>query len=231
MAKIIGSAALTAPDPEGENLTTKGDLHGFSDENTRIPISTNNFSLLADSAQALGLKWAASSTSTLTQAGDLLVASGANTLSRLARGADNYILKMSGTSLNWEAEGGVSLSDANTWTANQTVDAFITSTPTELTISSGVVTATRSAHRIDSEGEASTDTLTHMNGYSHGRIVVLTSQDSTRDITLDDEAGGAGTLNMAGGDFTLSSVDDTIMFVGRLKDGVTFQEISRSNNS
>ena len=70
-----------------------------------------------------------------------------------------------------------------------------------------------------------------MDGYSHGRIVVLTSQDSTRDITLDDEAGGAGTLNMAGGDFTLTSVDDTIMFVGRLKDGVTFQEISRSNNS
>ena len=59
MTKIIGSAALTAADPEGENLTTKGDLHGFSDENTRIPISTNNFVLTADSAQALGLKWAA----------------------------------------------------------------------------------------------------------------------------------------------------------------------------
>ena len=61
MTKIIGSAALTAPDPEGENLTTKGDLHGFSDENTRIPISTNGFVLTADSAQALGLKWAAAS--------------------------------------------------------------------------------------------------------------------------------------------------------------------------
>ena len=59
MTKIIGSAALTAADPEGENLTTKGDLHGFSTENTRIPISTNNFVLTADSTQALGLKWAA----------------------------------------------------------------------------------------------------------------------------------------------------------------------------
>ena len=59
MAKIIGSAALTPADPEGENLTTKGDLHGFSSENTRIPIGDNDQVLTADSAQALGLKWAA----------------------------------------------------------------------------------------------------------------------------------------------------------------------------
>ena len=60
MTKIIGSAALAAADPTGENLTTKGDLHGYSSENTRIPISTNGYVLTADSAQALGLKWAAS---------------------------------------------------------------------------------------------------------------------------------------------------------------------------
>ena len=71
MTKIIGSAALTAADPEGENLTTKGDLHGFSDENTRIPISTNNFVLTADSAQALGLKWAAAQGLTSPLAADL----------------------------------------------------------------------------------------------------------------------------------------------------------------
>ena len=59
MTKIIGSAALTAADPTGENLTTKGDLHGYSSENTRIPIGDNDQVLTADSAQALGLKWAA----------------------------------------------------------------------------------------------------------------------------------------------------------------------------
>ena len=59
MTKIIGSAALTAPDPEGENLTTKGDLHGYSSENTRIPIGDDDTVLTADSGEALGLKWAA----------------------------------------------------------------------------------------------------------------------------------------------------------------------------
>jgi len=85
-------------------LTTKGDLATYSTTRIREAVGTNNKTLMADSAQATGIKWADSSTSTLTTAGDLLVASGANTLSRLARGSDNYILKMNGTSLNWEAE-------------------------------------------------------------------------------------------------------------------------------
>jgi len=108
LTKIIGSAALTAADPTGENLTTKGDLHGFSDENTRIPISTNNFSLLADSAQALGLKWAASPTSILTTQSDLLYASSANTLARLAKGTAAQVLTMNAgaTAPEWAAAVG-----------------------------------------------------------------------------------------------------------------------------
>jgi hypothetical protein len=39
-------------------LTTKGDLYGFSTLDARIPVGTNNQVLTADSAQALGLKWA-----------------------------------------------------------------------------------------------------------------------------------------------------------------------------
>ena len=39
-------------------LTTKGDLYGFSTLDARIPIGTNNQILTADSAEALGLKWA-----------------------------------------------------------------------------------------------------------------------------------------------------------------------------
>jgi len=42
----------------GSPLTTKGDLYGFSTVDARIPIGTNNQVLTADSAQALGLKWA-----------------------------------------------------------------------------------------------------------------------------------------------------------------------------
>lgn len=40
-------------------LTTKGDLYGFSTLDARIPIGANNTVLTADSAQTLGLKWAA----------------------------------------------------------------------------------------------------------------------------------------------------------------------------
>jgi len=38
-------------------LTTKGDLFGFSTVNARLPIGTNNQQLIADSAEALGVKW------------------------------------------------------------------------------------------------------------------------------------------------------------------------------
>lgn len=39
-------------------LTTKGDLFGYSTTNARVPIGTNGQVLTADSAEALGLKWA-----------------------------------------------------------------------------------------------------------------------------------------------------------------------------
>jgi len=42
----------------GLSVTTKGDLQGYSTVAARIPIGTNNQVLTADSAQALGLKWA-----------------------------------------------------------------------------------------------------------------------------------------------------------------------------
>ena len=114
MSRIIGFFSEKTTDT-GTDLTTKGDMHGYSDTNTRIPIGNNNLTLLADSSEDLGLKWGASATSTLTSAGDLLVASGANTLSRLARGSDNQVLKMNGTSLNWEtASSGASCTDSLT---------------------------------------------------------------------------------------------------------------------
>jgi len=46
--------------PSGSSpLTTKGDLFGHSTVDARIPIGTDTYVLTADSAQTLGLKWAA----------------------------------------------------------------------------------------------------------------------------------------------------------------------------
>ena len=87
-------------------LTTQGDvLYEGASALARLGQSTN-FHTLATKGAGANPAWQASSTSTLTSAGDLLVASGANTLSRLARGSDNQILTMNGTALNWETPAG-----------------------------------------------------------------------------------------------------------------------------
>jgi len=131
--------------------------------------------------------------------------------------------------------GGVALSGNNTWTGNQNFNSFISSTPTTLTISSGAITAIRSAHQVANEGGASTDILTHISatagasGELIGRILVLSSDTSSQDPTLEDEAGGYGSLNLAG-DFTLDYVYDTITLIGRLDDGLAWSEVSRSDN-
>lgn len=45
--------------PTGSSpLTTKGDVYGYSTTNARIPVGTDGQVLTADSAQALGVKWA-----------------------------------------------------------------------------------------------------------------------------------------------------------------------------
>lgn len=48
----IGGGGLSSP------LTTKGDVWGYSTTNARIPVGTNGQILTADSAEALGVKWA-----------------------------------------------------------------------------------------------------------------------------------------------------------------------------
>jgi len=55
--RLIGSVGLAPGSDEGTDLTTKGDIHGYSTSNTRIPIGDDDQVLTADSAQALGLKW------------------------------------------------------------------------------------------------------------------------------------------------------------------------------
>jgi hypothetical protein len=51
----VAGSSLTSP------LTTKGDVWGYSTVNARVPVGSNGQVLTADSAQALGVKWAAAS--------------------------------------------------------------------------------------------------------------------------------------------------------------------------
>jgi len=73
-------------------LTTKGDVHTYSTTDARLGVGTTNQTLIVDSTQTTGLKWAASPQSTLSAKGSLVSASAANTLAELAVGSDGQTL-------------------------------------------------------------------------------------------------------------------------------------------
>jgi len=81
---------------EGYDLSTKGDIHGFSTVNAAVGVGSNNQIIYADSANALGVAYGASAKSVLSTTGDLLYASGANTLQRLAATTSGYVLTAQG---------------------------------------------------------------------------------------------------------------------------------------
>ncbi len=99
----------------------------------------------------------------------------------------------------------------------------ITDSFSELTISSGVVTATKSIHQIDTEGNASTDDLDTINGGSYGDILILTPEAGTRTVVVKDNIGNLR-LN---GDFTIDDSTDRLLLYS---DGTLWYELSRSNN-
>lgn len=92
-----------------------------------------------------------------------------------------------------------------------------------LVISAGVVTVTRSYHKLDTEGFASTDDLTTINGGPDGSILVLRQSISVRNITVKD---GTGNLLLAG-DFLFGSTLSSLTLIREANDWV---ELSRSIN-
>jgi hypothetical protein len=104
-SKIIGFFQSIAGKADSV-LTTKGDLATYSTTRIREGVGTNNKTLLADSAQATGIKWGASATSVLSATGDILYASGANTLARLAKGDNDKVLTLKAGLPSWESSAG-----------------------------------------------------------------------------------------------------------------------------
>lgn len=84
-------------------VDAKGDIIAATaaDSVSRLAVGTNNQVLMADSAQATGLKYANEATATLTTTGDLLYASAANTPARLGIGSTNQVLTVSGGVPAW----------------------------------------------------------------------------------------------------------------------------------
>ena len=87
-------------------LTTQGDvLYEGASALARLGQSTNNYTLATKGAGA-NPAWQPSSTSALTTTGDLLYASGANTLARLGIGSTDDVLTVAGGVPTWASAGG-----------------------------------------------------------------------------------------------------------------------------
>lgn len=96
-------------------VTTKGDLWGFDTGDKRVPVGANGFVLTADSAQALGVKWAAAGGSNALLDGSVHTDTVAYTIARgsiaygnstpkwdgLVIGAANKALLSNGTDPAW----------------------------------------------------------------------------------------------------------------------------------
>ena len=94
----------------------------------------------------------------------------------------------------------------------------------EVTIASGVITVTDSYHKVDTEGDASSDNLDTINGGQIGQMLFLRQVDSGRDVVLTE----SGNILLPGSTFTLSNAADLCLL---LYTGANWQMVSTSDNA
>jgi len=165
-------------------LTTKGDIIVATGDATLIRqgVGTNNQVLMADSAQADGVKWANEATATLTTTGDTLYASAANTPARLAVGSTGQVLTVSGGVPTWATPAAATPTFAGCSVYNSA----------SFSISSGVdTTLTWNSEFFDTNGFHSTSTNTE-------RITIPSGYGGKYQISVANrwEANGTGNRNM-----------------------------------
>lgn len=119
------------------------------------------------------------------------------------------------------------LGTAQTYTAAKTFDAPVVYAPSDLTIASGVITVTKSHHRVDTEGAVASDDLVTINGASAtGHILILRSVAASRDVVVKH---GAGNIFLNGAaDFTIGSNVDMLVLMWM---GSAWAEIGRGDNA
>jgi len=109
---------------------------------------------------------------------------------------------------------------------NARFDGFVITPDTgELTIATGVVTATGAYHTIDTESDAASDDLDTISGGVDGAMLIIQAEDGARTVTAKDATGN---LQLAG-DFALDNRQDTLQLIYSGANAA-WCEISRSSN-
>lgn len=128
---INGTAAI-----QQTLIDAKGDLIAgtAADAVSRLAVGANNTVLIADSAEATGLKYAASLQSTLTTTGDILYASAANTPARLGIGSASQVLTVASGIPSWAtpSSGGMTLLSTTSLSGATTTISSISGSYTNL---------------------------------------------------------------------------------------------------
>lgn len=209
-ATVIG---ITGTSP----LTTKGDIYGFSTVNARIPVGTNLQVLIADSAQALGVRWGAVNLPG-GLGGSIPYQSAANTTAMLANGTAGQVLTSNGTTLapSWTtiSSGGITGSGtagflpkftAGTVVGNSRVSDTGAGAATSITLNSGA--------GATSIGDTSA-------GANRTRI---TLDDSVQTIDIDGHSNGLVRLGDVGaaGNSTFLVLNDSTKAVSGKTIGAT----------
>jgi hypothetical protein len=107
------------------------------------------------------------------------------------------------------------------------VDEYLRWVDSELTISGGVVTVTRSRHKLDTQSDASTDNLDTISGGQDNQILILSQQSSVRDVTVTES--GNINLNTTDGTFAFLNTRSILTLIYDSSLG-KWNEVSRSVN-
>lgn len=108
---------------------------------------------------------------------------------------------------------------------NNSMGGSLAFTSSELTIASGAITPTRTAHTVDTESDASTDdldTITATN-VGTGAFLILRAENGGRTVVVKN---GTGNIILTGG--TDYSLDDASRTITLYYDGTNWLEITRS---
>jgi len=95
--------------------------------------------------------------------------------------------------------------------ARDTLPELIFDAATELTISTGAITATQAAHKVDTEGDAASDDLDTINGGTAEEVIWLRAENSGRTVVVKHGTGNIVCPN--GRDISLAEVTDYVQVV------------------